>query len=215
MKQCYIFAGAPASEDEYAFLRTLDFTGAYVLCADAGLLHALRLGVHPDVVMGDFDNYRGDIPEGIEVLRAAAEKDDTDTMLAVKYAISHGYGRITILCALGGRFDHSYANIQALAYILESGNTGEILSAHDSLRLLRDGTLMLPPTEGYVSVFAYTPVCSGVTLGGFKYPLHNATLQNSFPLGVSNQLLHAENGGSITVGTGTLLIILSKETNHS
>ena len=209
MKACFIFAGAPASPEEAAFLRGLDYEGAYIICADAGYERALAAGAVPDLVLGDFDNYTGPLPEGPEVLRVAAEKDDTDTMLAVKEAIRRGCDDITLLCALGGRFDHAYANLQALAYMLDHGVTGRLLGARERACMLRNGARLFPVWDGYLSVFAYTPVCTGVTLEGFRYPLTDATLTHSFPLGVSNEF--AEREGRVTVRDGTLLIIQSKE----
>lgn len=213
MSRCVIFAAVEPSMEELAFLRTLDYAGCFILCADAGYRTALALGLRPDWIVGDFDH--GDVlpPEEYPVLRAEAAKDDTDTMLAARLAVERGYREVTLLCGLGGRLDHTLANLQTLAFLLEQGVEAAILSARDMVCLLRNGKASFPRGEDYFSVFAYTPVCLGVTLEGFRFPLTEATVTHAFPIGVSNEIAAEE--GIVTVREGTLLLIRSKETHQS
>ena len=65
---------------------------------------------------------------------------------------------------------------------------------------------MLPDyVSGYVSVIAHSERAEGVWLKGLKYELQDAVLTNSYPLGVSNELIGKE--ASISVKNGTLLIV--------
>ncbi len=209
-KKCYIFAGAPDSrctEVEFSDSR-------YVICADAGIVLAKRMGIRPDVLIGDFDAYRKKLPDDIEIIKRPPEKDDTDTMLAVKLAINRGYRHIVICGGLGGRLDHTMANIQTLSYIMKHGAFGELAGDGNFAMLQGPGVKVYSRMSGYYfSIFSYTEECSGITTTGFKYPLKNATLKSSFPLGVSNQI--TGRSGVVSVDKGVLLVIFSKDMNEN
>ncbi len=93
----------------------------YLICADSGYRHCVQLGFSPQLVLGDFDSYAGVVQSDCELLRYPIEKDDTDTMLAVKQALQRGYERLLLVGMLGGRLDHTLANIQTLVYAVEHG----------------------------------------------------------------------------------------------
>ena len=108
-KACVIIGAAPCGNplEQRAYMEA----GSFVICADGGYRNAQQMGVSPDLLMGDFDSAPlPDLP-GVPVETFPEEKDDTDTMLAVKYAVREGFGRITILCGTGGRLDHTIANL--------------------------------------------------------------------------------------------------------
>ena len=111
MKSCYIVAAA-----ELAPERLRPEPGDMLIAADAGLLHLERLGLAPDLALGDFESL-GYVPEAPQVEVCPVRKDDTDTMAALRRALELGYRRALIFGGLGGRrFDHSLANVQALAW---------------------------------------------------------------------------------------------------
>ena len=116
---CNIFAGADISD--YSWVKP---ENGYNIAADRGLIHCQRLGIAPDLILGDFDSYGGKLPENADILRAPAEKDDTDTMLAVKCGFERGCDDFRIYGGLGGRFGHTAANIQTLMYIMSHGGKG-------------------------------------------------------------------------------------------
>lgn len=208
-KRCYIFAGSPDAK-----CRNIIFDDErYVICADGGLRHALRLGIEPDVIIGDFDTYKAKLPDKWEIIKYPPEKDDTDTMLAVKLALSRGYKNITICGGLGGRLDHTFANIQALRYILRHGGNGELVDDSNVATMQGPGVKVYSRLRGYYcSLFSFGDECSGITATGFKYPLKNGVLKNSFPLGASNVV--TGKSGVISIEKGTLLVIFSKDVNQ-
>lgn len=181
----------------------------FVICCDAGLRAAERLGITPDLIMGDFDSYEGELPEGIETKRFPVEKDDTDSMLALREGLKRGFKNFLLLFSLGGRLDHTMANIQALAFLEENGACGELLGAEDSVKLLKNGKMEIPYREGWnFSLFAFGQTARGVTLTGMQYPLENADITQSFPIGMGNHLIAPK--GSVSVREGALLIMRSK-----
>ncbi len=184
----------------------------YIICADGGYDNALKLGLQPNLLVGDMDSIKT-LPTGVETVPVPAEKDDTDTMLAVKLAIERGYHHITILGGVGGRLDHVFANIQTLLYCAERGVEALLAGSRNSAFVLINGTRVLKAVaDSFVSVFSLSPCCDGVTLKGLRYPLTDAHLVNSFPLGVSNEF--RQEYAEITVGDGTLLVILSSKQQY-
>ena len=149
-KNCLIIAGgefAPVDKTEYD----------YVIACDKGYKYALDMGIVPDVIVGDFDSLDMEVNTNIPIIKLPKVKDDTDTLYAIKYAIDKGYKDITVCCAFGGRFDHSIANIQAAAYILESGGTPRITGKDTEVYMIKDSGIKLLPLAGsYISIFSYS-----------------------------------------------------------
>lgn len=181
----------------------------FVIACDRGYVYCERLGLRPDLIISDFDSYTGPVDSEIPLNRFVSEKDDTDTMLAVRYAVEHGFHELLLCCALGGRLDHLIANLQSLVYAQKHGLPAVLLSEDTEIRTLADGALRIPRREDRsLSVFALDGPCRGVCISGAKYPLANAELLPSFPLGVSNTWDGEE--AVISVEEGILLIVLSK-----
>lgn len=195
---CTIICGAPCED----FPRKL--VSGFVIAADHGLDYALSAGITPDLVVGDFDSTKTKIPDGIQCVRVSPIKDDTDAALAAELAMKKGFRELRFLCALGGRFDHSIANIQLLYHLKKLGFHGTLYGDNTELFLMREESVEIPRFDGYLSVFAYTADCV-VSEEGVKYPLSEKTLTNDLTLGVSNEII--ENFARITVHSGTALIM--------
>lgn len=204
---CYVIgAGENHGLD---FVRTGD---DYVIAVDGGLRYLDEAGIAPDLVIGDFDSL-DTCPQGPNVIRLNPVKDDTDMLAALKEGMGRGFSRFHLYCGMGGRIEHTIANIQLLAYLSQKGMRGFLHDADCFLTTLTDETLPLPEKEvGYLSVFSYTEKCEGVFLRGLKYELDNATLRSTFPLGISNEFQGEKS--SISVRSGTLLIVLPKDILH-
>lgn len=201
---CLIISGGEfdpylPSEDEYDL----------VVACDKGFEHACRLGLVPDLVIGDMDSVSCSIPKEIKTLPLPIEKDDTDTNYAIKYAISLGYKDISILCALGGRPDHAFANIQALcgAAALKAG--ARLASSEAVIHAIYNSSLKIRRRDGWnFSVFSASDCCRGVTITGARYPLKGADLYNTFPKGQSNEWIDDE--ASISCSSGFLIVMETK-----
>lgn len=201
--QCVIISGGEACP-------ITDWEEAeYIIACDKGYLYAKTQGIPVNIVLGDFDSYGGEIEENIERKSYPKEKDDTDTMLALKLAVSGGYDKIKICCALGGRLDHLYGNIQAAVWAASRGAMIMMGNEQEELLIMGAGSVTLPRKEGYaLSLFSPAGEQTILSVSGVKYPLERGTLSSSFPLGVSNEW--AEEQADITVEQGILLVIQSK-----
>ena len=158
---------------------------AFVIAADAGYAALERSGRRPDLIVGDFDSL-GFVPEG-PVLRHPVEKDDTDMLLAVREGLRRGCRVLHLYGGVGGRLDHTVANLQTLAFARAHGAHAFLFGGGFVSTLLDSETLRLPHTApGLLSVFAYGGEAHGVTLEGLHYTLHDASVTPEFPVGVSN-----------------------------
>ena len=199
---CAIISGG-----EFAPLDGIE-NAACVIACDRGYEYAARCGVKPDLLLGDFDSYTGALPAGVEVLRLPVEKDDTDTMSAVRRALALGYDDIRIYCALGGRLDHLYANIQSAAFAVRHGARAELIGRDAHIYVFTGGALSLPPRAGWsLSLFAVSDECRGVAVRGTKYTLSDAVVTNSFPIGTSNEW---RGTAEISVEAGVLAVMLCR-----
>ena len=96
-------------------------SGDMVICADSGYKNACAMGVAVDVLVGDFDSMT-EIPDGnFELVRVPAEKDSTDTQLAVAVALERGADEIVII----GEGVTSLSLAQAIA--VETGRSAKVL----------------------------------------------------------------------------------------
>ncbi len=182
-----------------------------IIAADKGLDHALKAGITPDLVVGDFDSAESKVPDSSAIIKVPSEKDDTDTIIAADSAIGSGCNDINFLCSLGGRVDHSFANIQMLEYLYKRGVKGRLFGENEAACLLHSGeSIKVPYFKGYISIFSYTDIAK-VSGEGLKYPINGLEIDNAYPIGVSNEIAD-ENGAVITVKKGTLLLLFVKNT---
>ena len=182
-----------------------------VIAADGGLETLKKCGITPDFVIGDFDSL-GSVPEGGNVQLLPCEKDTTDMFEAASLGVKQGCGTIHLYGGTGGRLDHTLANIQLLKYFSEKGVSIFLHGDGFSVTAVTDSGISLSgKIGGYVSVFALSDKCEGVTLRNLKYELENHTLTNSFPLGVSNEFTEKE--AEISVKKGTLAVYYTKGTD--
>lgn len=199
---CNIFSGADIAD--YSWVKP---ENGYNIAADRGLVHCQRLGIVPDLILGDFDSYGGSLPDNAEILRAPAEKDDTDTMLAVKCGFEHGCDDFRIYGGLGGRFGHTAANIQTLMYIMSHSGKGYLYGDKYDITVMQDGCAEYSDSGyGYVSLFSISEHCEA-ELSGLKYS-GRISFSNDFPLGASNEF--TEKSCKINVISGKLLIVFEK-----
>lgn len=185
--------------------------GDLCIAADGGLKYLMEIGKAPDLLIGDLDSLGIREPDGpFKIRKLPVEKDDTDMLAAIKEGLELGYRDFELYGALGGRLDHTIANIQCLLYLMNRGAKGILVGDDMTLRLIRDETISLPVADQVtgrnISVFAFGGDAHGVTEKGLKYSVSNGTIRQEFPIGVSNEFIGED--AEITVENGMLLVCI-------
>ncbi len=196
--ECWIFGAG-----ERGALRSRPAAGDLVIAADGGFAYAASLGIEPTLVVGDFDSMPRPQTQA-ELISLPCEKDDTDMLYAVKRAMKRGATMCHLYGGTGGRADHTFANVQTLLWMRRRGIDGRLYWPAMTAAVVENGTLILPPGCGYLSVFSLGDHAEGVCLRGLKYELEDAVLSNDMPLGVSNERIGVP--AEICVRRGTLLV---------
>lgn len=200
---CYIFGAG-----EYDGFEIDKKDGDIIIAADGGLKYLFQSGISPDYVIGDFDSL-GYIPDSGNVIKLDPVKDVTDMFSAVEKGTRLAYNEFVIYGGTGGREDHTLANYQLAAYLAEKGCSVTLVNGKKRIIAISDGSVCFDEDKkGYISVFAHSDICTGVTLSGLKYPLENAVLRNTFALGVSNEFTGVKS--SVSVKKGILIIMYTE-----
>ena len=228
MKKCYIVGAGD-------FFGSIDpCQDDLVIAADGGLDSLLKLGIVPDVIVGDFDSVeknsgisaytdtRAELSEGaavvsekislfgkcVEIFRYPVMKDETDMYLAYEIGASRGYTEFELHGGVGGREDHTFANYCLLLRAKNDKNNLTLIGNGTKTFVLKNETKTIFGNEGAtVSAFAFGGECQGVSIRGLKYEAESISLAPSRPLGVSNSFL-SSGKGEIEVREGALLTVV-------
>lgn len=203
---CYIVGAGDNSGTNFSINKE---NNDCVIAADGGLEALEEIKIEPDYILGDFDSL-GYIPQGKNVIRHKVEKDDTDMMLAVQFAMEKGYENIIIYGGTGGsRIDHTFANIQTLLYASKRDVNIKMIDAVNEFYVITDREISLEARKkGNLSVFPLDDRADGVDITGALYPTDNITLYSDATLSVSNSFMG--NAVKIKVRKGSLLIVAEK-----
>lgn len=179
-----------------------------IITADKGYLYAKTLGITPDIFVGDKDS----LPEtelilAEESVLLAPIKDMTDTQEAIDIAISRGATQIIISAALGGRIDHTLANLHLLEYAKKRG-ADTALADKNSFVTLIDSPKRFPRKDGFCLSLIPLTRCEHVSVSGVFYPLSDAVMEIGHPYGISNEFTEAF--AEVSPGTGSLFVMICK-----
>ena len=201
MKRCFIFAAG-----SFYGLRERPGSGDFVIAADAGYSVCREEGIRPDLLLGDFDSMEP--PADFDrIRRLPVEKDDTDTLAALRAGLERGCTEFLIYGGTGGkRLDHTLANLQSLLFLRRRGARGVLFDNDFLWTVIENEDLQVTRTVewGLLSVFCLGDRAEGVEETGVQYPLSGAVLTPDFPLGVSNHIL--EPTARISVRRGALAV---------
>ncbi len=183
-----------------------------VIAADSGYKNAISLGVSPSVLIGDFDSIdKANLEkakEELEIIKLPAEKNYTDTQIAVDEALRRGATQLTVIGGLSGRLDHTLSTVAILKDLWAKKVYCVITSGKNRVRYINaSSTLISRSGYKYLSLIADGKKVKGVTAEGCKYPLSNATLTDSMQYAVSNEI--TLNCAFISVKKGGLFVIES------
>ena len=182
-----------------------------IIAADGGYLNASALGVRPDILLGDLDSLEGaSVPKETKTLQVPAEKDFTDTQLAVDTAIKKGAAEIIIIGGLDGRLDHTLSNLAILEDLYEKRIHAHIVNGQNRIRYINSTSTLIPRSGyKYLSILCPSEKVKGVDIEGCKYPLKNATIKRKFQYAISNEIVG--NCALISVRKGGIYIVESAD----
>ena len=202
-KRCVIVGGADVKD--YARIGKVLSDDDYVIYCDSGLNHLELLGRKPDLIVGDFDSHSNPKSD-VETIVLPCEKDDTDTVFAMKEGIRRGYQEFLLIGVVGKRMDHSLGNISILLYLDALGMRGQILDDYGEMLIVSQKAEYVSDDYAYFSLLNISGVARGVTIENAKYSLNNAEITCEYQYGVSNEVLPGKTA-KITVAEGKLLLI--------
>ena len=206
MRRCVIIGGA--SIGDYGTVSAKLRQDDYMIYCDCGLRHMDGLGAEPDLIVGDFDSYSN--PEfDTETIVLPCEKDDTDTVFAVKEALRRGFEDFLLIGVVGERLDHTLGNVSILLMLDSAGKKGIIIDDYSEMEIVSDRCEMpciIDDSYVYFSLINISGTARGVTIRGAKYPLENAEITCEYQYGVSNEVLPGCTA-EVSVGEGRLLLV--------
>ena len=180
------------------------------IAADAGYDNALLLGEKPDILLGDLDSISRKPDDKVETLEVPAEKDFTDTQLAIETAIRRGADDIVIIGGLSGRLDHTLSNLSILEDLWKKKIHAVITDGSNRVRFIDSSSALIARSHyKYLSIIAVSDVLKGVEIEGCKYPLKNAKIERAFQYAVSNEI--TGNCALIAIKNGKAFIVESDE----
>ncbi len=208
--KCYIFCSAYVKS--YDFLKDIDFEKSYVICADGGYSHALKLGIVPDLWLGDGDSLTVDGQEVIarEIMSFPVRKDNTDTDLAIEVALERGYREIVIIGGLGGRLDHEYSHFCLLKKILQHGGKGMLLDEKNEITMENRSFKLYPNEKEHISFFPFGDAVENFSVKGLRYEAQNLTLKNG-EVRASSNCFDGCSEAEVSFDSGYVLIIRSND----
>lgn len=171
-----------------------------IICADGGYNHAKKMGITPDVLIGDLDSAIGyeNIKNRVEY---PTRKDFTDGELAVMYAEEHGCDSVVMVGMTGDRLDHTFADIM----LLNKCKDGVVIDDNNAIYLLRDRLIINGRSGQTLSIIPVTADARGISTSGLEYPLDNETLYFSSTRGISNVM--TADICEITIKEGLALVV--------
>ena len=203
MKRCVIVGGTDINN--YGFIRDKLCADDYVVFCDSGLKHLEQLQARPSLIVGDFDSHENPRLD-VETIILPCEKDDTDTVFAVKEAIKRGFEDFLLIGVVGARLDHTLGNVSILLYLDSLGKKGCIIDDYSEMEIVSEMPVSITDDYSFFSLLNITGCAKGITITGAKYPLADAEISCEYQYGVSNEVLLGETA-TVSVKHGKLFLI--------
>ena len=207
MKRCVIVGGADINN--YDYIRSRLCTDDYIVFCDSGLKHLEALQLKPSLIVGDFDSH--DNPHlDVETIVLPCEKDDTDTVFAVKEAIKRGFDDFLLIGVVGARLDHTLGNVSILLYLDSIGKKGIIIDDYSEMEIVSNEPAYIEDSYAFFSLLNVSGTAKGITIENAKYLLNNAEITCEYQYGVSNEVLPGKTA-KVSILEGKLLLIKDRD----
>lgn len=173
MGRCVIVGGA--NINNYDFIREKLSADDYIIFCDSGLKHMENLRVQPSLTVGDFDSHEN--PQfDVETKVLPCEKDDTDTVYAIKEAVKRGYDNFLLIGVVGARLDHTLGNVSILLYLDSLGKKGCIIDDFSKMEIVSNEPAYIEDSYSFFSLLNISGTAKGITIENAKYPLENGEI---------------------------------------
>lgn len=183
----------------------------FIIAADGGCNHLFKMNIMPNYIIGDLDSIDNDLIEHYKVQHVIfktypSKKDETDSQICIYLAKELNATQIDFYGALGGRIDHTLANIGLMHYARQMNIIPRIITSEEEITIIKNEEVILKGKKGdTISIIPIMGDASNVTLNKLEYPLNNAKMNYLSSLGISNVMLEDE--CSIKIEDGYALII--------
>ncbi len=186
LKRCVIVCASPDADAD--FIKNKILPDDYVIAADGGIKKLNELKIAPDLFVGDFDSYSGNLPEYTEVIKLNTHKDDTDSMHCASVAVKRGFNSVMLLGASGGSMSHTYSNYSVLSFLADNNITASMADNIETVTVLNEGCYSFDNLKGReFSVFPFGCECVTVSyVGDVEYPAADLAIFENSSLGKSN-----------------------------
>ena len=201
--RCVIIGAAPIKN--YKKIRSFLGNDDFVIVCDGGLNHLRKLKVKPNLIIGDFDSHKNPHSK-IETIVLPHEKDDTDSVFALKTALSRGYKDFLFIGMIGARLDHGLGNLYMLVKCQNEGAKALMIDDFSELELVGKEEKSISDNYAYFSLLNITGTARGITIKDALYPLENAEITLEYQYGVSNEVLPGKTA-LVSVSEGNLLLV--------
>jgi len=198
--------------DDYNDIKAID--ADIIVCADGGSNYAYKADIIPDCIIGDLDSISCEAKayfesKGVEFIKYSKDKDETDTHLALNYCLKNGCVDVTLYAALGGRFDHAFANVSLLAMLKQRGITARIIDDKSTL-YVSDDVVKITGRPG--DLLSLLPLGNGIVIietNGLHYAVKDRAFPFGYPFGVSN--VFTSDTASVKLSGGWLLAVHTRK----
>lgn len=200
--------------NDYTLLKKLIDENDYIVCADGGIDHIMKIEKIPNIVLGDLDSisdsgiqYIKD--KNIKIKKFPAIKDNTDSELAIMYLFDLGMEELTLIGGSGTRLDHTLANVFLMKKFNKDNKFLRIVDDNNIINYVLDEIKINRLHNRFVSIIPLSPEGIIVSLNGFKYPLKNQYIEFSSTLAISNEIIH--DNAYVTIHKGEALVFESMD----
>lgn len=201
--RCVIIGGADIGD--YTAIRCQLRSDDFFVYCDSGLKHMHALQATPGLIVGDFDSHENPhLP--VETIVLPCEKDDTDTVYAVKTCLQRGYEDFLLIGAAGARLDHTIGNVSVLLYLHSIGKHGKLLDDYSEMEIVSGTPAYIPDHFAFFSLLNITGQAKGIFIQNAKYPLENGEIPCTYQYGISNEVLPGKTA-VVYVTNGELLLV--------
>ena len=203
LNRCVIVGGADIGN--YDFVRETLLPNDYIIFCDSGLKHLAALCVKPSLIVGDFDSHENPHLD-TETIVLPCEKDDTDTVYAMKEAIKRGFDSFLLIGVVGGRLDHTLGNISMLLYLDSLGKKGIIIDDYSEMEIISSSPAFINDRYAFFSLLNITGCAKGISIQNAKYPLDDGEITCEYQYGISNEVIPGKTA-MVSVREGKLLLV--------